>query len=176
MSSVREVACYLIKRYKLECQNRYRIGRLYTAAKEITDVIGSFTSGVVTAEYYCSSGSKSYIEGTLTYHALAYHGGYVVGSMYPLDDSKGQTFVNNPYNYTPTIGDFTSTVPVEAILYRLCNCRVYGVYLKKDETITRKYKYKSCKMTIYTTELVFPDGSGQATVGGLTGTEYWRVY
>lgn len=175
MSSVREVACHLVKRYKLECQNRYRVGRQYSAFTTIVDVIGQFNAGVVTAEYTCSSGTKTYIDGTLTYHALTYQGKYVVGSMYSLNDDNGQTFVSNPYKYTPSIDDFNDTVPVEAILYRFCNCRVYGVYLNKDETITKKYKYKSCKMIVYITELVFPTTSGQATAGGSTGTECWKV-
>lgn len=175
MSAVREVACKLSKKYKQECVNRYRLGRQYSAFGDISAVIGSFTAGVVTAEYACSSSGKVYTDGTLRFHALVASGSYVVGSIYPLDDSLGQSFVNQPYQYTPTIGDFTSTVPVEGILYRFCNCRVYGVYLHTGETVTKKYKYGDCRMKVYITELVFPDTSGQASVGGATTTERWRV-
>lgn len=175
MSAVREVACQLSRTYKQNCVNRYRLGRQYTAFADISAVIGPFTAGVVTAEYACSPSGKVYTTGTLQFHALSTQGTYVVGTIYPLDDNLGQSFVNQPYQYTPAIGDFTSTVPVEGVLYRLCNCRVYGVYLHKNEAITKKYKYGNCRMKVYVTELVFPSTSGQASVGGATTTERWRV-
>ena len=175
MSRVNQVISNLTRRYKLDCQNRYQIGRQYSAASDITAVIGSFTAGVVTAEYAWSSSAKVYTPGTLHYHALSMQGIYVVGTMYPLNDDNGQAFVDNPYNYTPKIGDFVKTIPTEGVLYRFCQCRVYGVYLDKDRAITKKYKYKSCKMVVYSTELVFPDVSGQASVGSETNQECWKV-
>lgn len=169
----------LIPRYRLCGSDEFRIGAQYKPETGIINVIGMYNAGVVLANYTWSNNKKTYVNGSAKFYALTYQTCLIVASIYPLNDDIGQGFVNNTSTYTPSINDFTSTIPTEAITYRECKCKITGVFnmLASSDTITaKKYVYSRCNFKVYITETIFPTSSGQALNGDGTSIETWRRY
>lgn len=178
---MRDLICRVVNvitpRYHLCGSNVYQIGNRYQPDSGIVAVIGMYNVGVVIAQYEWKAGKKTYTNGTAQFYALTYQSCLVVASIYPLSDSIGQGFINNPSSYVPVIGDFSSTIPTQAITYRECDCKIIGIFLATTSSLTietKKYVYKKCNFKVYITETIFPSSSGQALNGTGTGIENWN--